>query len=226
MRERLDTLRSTGVQRADREQVEFVDTGAQVSVPGVAKLLPVIVTPLVDGRFGPTAVLGVPEADAADRAIAERLPQVAGIGLKSSGGVKTRPAVRYKAADFPISRQRSWGPPIPLVHCERCGTVPVPKEQLPVRLPDELKLTGEGNPLERDEQFLACQLPELRRAPRGASRTRSTATSTACGCACRSRCRSRTAASRCSAIPTTSAGCRRGRSSGAPTPAATCSTSG
>jgi leucyl-tRNA synthetase len=170
-RKRMDTLRSTGVRRSDREQIEFVDTGTQVQVAGVAKLLPVIVTPLVDNRFGPTAVLGVPDADGSDRAIAERLPQTAGIGLKSSGGVKTRPAVRYKAADFPISRQRSWGPPIPLVHCERCGTVPVPKDQLPVRLPDELKLTGEGNPLDRDEQFLAAECPTCGGAARRESDT-------------------------------------------------------
>ena len=160
VRARLDTLQATGVQRSDRAQVDLVETGVQISVPGVEALLPVIVTPQVDGRFGPTAVLGVPSADATDRAIADRLPALAGIAFKAAGsGGKPRPAVRYKAADFPISRQRSWGPPIPLIHCERCGTVPVPKEELPVRLPDELKLTGEGNPLERDEQFLAATCP-------------------------------------------------------------------
>ncbi len=172
VRARLDTLQATGVQRSDRAQVDLVETGVQVSVPGVEALLPVIVTPQVDGRFGPTAVLGVPSADATDRVIAERLPALAGIAFKSAGGgAKPRPAVRYKAADFPISRQRSWGPPIPLVHCERCGTVPVPKEELPVRLPDELKLTGEGNPLERDEQFLAATCPSCGGAARRESDT-------------------------------------------------------
>jgi leucyl-tRNA synthetase len=173
VRARLDQLRETGVQRADREQVAVVQTGAQVSVPGATGLLPVVVTPAVDGRFGPTAVLGVPDVDATDRAIAAQLPAPASMAWKTAGtaAAETRPAVRYKAADFPISRQRSWGAPIPLVHCERCGTVPVPKEQLPVELPDELKLTGEGNPLERDEAFLACACPTCGGAARRESDT-------------------------------------------------------
>ena len=70
-----------------------------------------------------------------------------------------RPAKRYKAFDFAISRQRSWGTPIPIVYCERCGTVPVPREQLPVVLPLDLRPTGAGNPLAELEEFVQTTCP-------------------------------------------------------------------
>ncbi len=71
----------------------------------------------------------------------------------------TRTAVRYKANDFSISRQRSWGTPIPIVYCDGCGTVPIPKEQLPVELPRDLKPTGAGNPLAEREDFVNTVCP-------------------------------------------------------------------
>jgi leucyl-tRNA synthetase len=67
--------------------------------------------------------------------------------------------VRYRANDFSISRQRAWGTPIPIVYCERCGTVPIPREQLPVILPLDLKPTGEGNPLAEREDFVHTTCP-------------------------------------------------------------------
>ncbi len=74
-----------------------------------------------------------------------------------------RPAVRYRAFDFAISRQRSWGTPIPIVYCEQCGTVPVPKEQLPVVLPRDLQPTGAGNPLAELRGVREHDVPRLRR---------------------------------------------------------------
>jgi leucyl-tRNA synthetase len=71
-----------------------------------------------------------------------------------------RPAMRYRANDFSISRQRSWGTPIPIVYCERdCGIVPVPAEQQPVLLPLDLKPTGAGNPLAEREDFVQTECP-------------------------------------------------------------------
>jgi leucyl-tRNA synthetase len=67
--------------------------------------------------------------------------------------------VRYRANDFSISRQRSWGTPIPIVYCEQCGAVPVPEEQLPVLLPLDLKPTGLGNPLAEREDFVQTTCP-------------------------------------------------------------------
>jgi leucyl-tRNA synthetase len=55
----------------------------------------------------------------------------------------------YRLRDWGVSRQRYWGSPIPIIHCERCGAVPVPRDQLPVVLPDDIEFDKPGNPLER-----------------------------------------------------------------------------
>lgn len=74
--------------------------------------------------------------------------------------------VNYRLRDWGISRQRYWGCPIPLIHCEGCGVVPVPDEQLPVRLPEDLVPDGSGNPLARHEGFLNCPCPACGRPAR------------------------------------------------------------
>jgi len=71
-----------------------------------------------------------------------------------------RKTVNYRLRDWGVSRQRYWGTPIPVIYCEKCGTVPVPREQLPVVLPTDVKLSGEGgSPLARHEAFYRTECP-------------------------------------------------------------------
>jgi leucyl-tRNA synthetase len=74
--------------------------------------------------------------------------------------------VQWRLRDWGISRQRYWGCPIPLIHCQACGVVPVPDEQLPVVLPENLVPDGSGNPLNKCEDFLNVQCPKCGRAAR------------------------------------------------------------
>jgi len=69
--------------------------------------------------------------------------------------------VNYKLRDWGISRQRYWGTPIPVIYCEKCGVVPVPEKDLPVILPEDVKITGSGSsPLQESERFLQTGCPE------------------------------------------------------------------
>lgn len=91
---------------------------------------------------------GLSTTDAIDR-IASFL-NTAGLGEKKT---------TYRLRDWGISRQRYWGTPIPIIHCDDCGAVPVPESDLPVILPEHLIPDGSGNPLNKDENFLRCQCP-------------------------------------------------------------------
>jgi len=167
--EQLDELRSGGWERSARDAsaVPVIDTGASVAVAGEGSL-PLFVSPIVDARYGPTAALGIPAVDEADEAIAARMPRTAAepLGGGAAAGLELREASRYRAYDFSISRQRYWGTPIPVLHCERCGVVPVPLEDLPVVLPRDVEPTGEGNPLAERPDFLDTSCPSCDGAAR------------------------------------------------------------
>ena len=67
---------------------------------------------------------------------------------------------QYRLRDWGLSRQRYWGCPIPVVHCEACGVVPEAKENLPVRLPDDVTFDVPGNPLDRHPTWRDCTCPK------------------------------------------------------------------
>ncbi len=162
VRGQLDELRSGGWERSARDAsaVPVIDTGASIAGPAGAAL-PVLVSPMVDARYGPTAVLGIPSMDDADAALAERVARVGDDGGEGEAPGE-RPARRYRAADFSISRQRYWGTPIPVIQCESCGVVPVPIEDLPVELPRDVEPTGQGNPLAERPDFVDVACPSCK----------------------------------------------------------------
>jgi leucyl-tRNA synthetase len=92
---------------------------------------------------------GLNVADA-KREIAARMER-AGIGERR---------INYRLRDWGVSRQRYWGCPIPVIHCRRCGIVPVPKYDLPVTLPDDVTFDQPGNPLDRHPTWKHVNCPQ------------------------------------------------------------------
>jgi len=164
--EQLERMRSGGWVRSarDAETIPLVEAGTMLS-DASGRQLPVVISPVVDARFGPTIALGVPAEDRTDEVLARRLglstEEGEADGEAPPGGLlaAARPAVRYKASDWVISRQRSWGTPIPIVYCEQCGTVAIPKADLPVELPLDITPTGTGNPLAELAEFVETTCP-------------------------------------------------------------------
>ncbi|BAP78136.1 MULTISPECIES: leucine--tRNA ligase [Stutzerimonas] len=80
----------------------------------------------------------------------------AALQRKGLGQARTQ----FRLRDWGISRQRYWGCPIPIIHCETCGDVPVPEDQLPVVLPEDVVPDGAGSPLARMPEFYDCSCPK------------------------------------------------------------------
>ncbi len=107
-----------------------------------------------DGRLFNSAFLDgltVPEGKAE---IAKRLESAV-----VDGAPQGKRQVNYRLRDWGISRQRYWGCPIPVIHCETCGVVPVPEKDLPVALPDDVEFDRPGNPLDRHPTWRHVDCP-------------------------------------------------------------------
>ena len=88
------------------------------------------------------------------------------LAVRLEGEGRGRRRVNYRLRDWSVSRQRFWGCPVPMIHCAACGSVPVPDDQLPVRLPEDVTLSGAGSPLKSMAEFVEVDCPQCGGAAR------------------------------------------------------------
>jgi leucyl-tRNA synthetase len=110
---------------------------------------------LEDGRMINSRFLDGMSIEEAKEEVAKRLEKEA----RGNRPVAQR-QVNYRLRDWGISRQRYWGCPIPIIHCARCGVVPVPENDLPVTLPDDVTFDKPGNPLDRHPTWKSVACPK------------------------------------------------------------------
>ncbi|HET8874344.1 MAG TPA: leucine--tRNA ligase, partial [Gaiellaceae bacterium] len=181
------TASRRGEARATEETKTGVFTGLYVTNPVNGERLPVYVADYVLMEYGTGAIMAVPAHDERDREFAEAfdlaIRQVIdedGVlinsgeftGLPADQGKerivdwlaeegKGRPAVSYRLRDWSFSRQRYWGCPIPIIHCDDCGMVAVPESDLPVVLPEVEDYRPKGvPPLASNEEWLYVPCPK------------------------------------------------------------------
>lgn len=184
----VEQVRNTPERERQQHDISGVSTGLTAINPANGLRIPVWIANYVLMQYGTGAVMGVPAHDERDAHFARTydIPLIMVIEqnmLVNSGafdGLSTTEAheqivdwletqgigqrtVHYRLRDWLISRQRYWGPPIPIIYCDRCGTLPVPEEQLPVTLPalEHYQPTSTGlSPLAADETFVHTTCPE------------------------------------------------------------------
>ncbi len=108
-----------------------------------------------DGRMINSRFLDGMTIDEAKEEVARRLEKE----TRGNRPVAQR-QVNFRLRDWGISRQRYWGCPIPIIHCEKCGTVPVPEKDLPVTLPEDVSFDKPGNPLDRHPTWKNVKCPQ------------------------------------------------------------------
>lgn len=164
-----DTLATRAKQTyKDNPEKTGVFSGVKAINPANNEEIPVWITNYVLGEIGTGAIMAVPAHDERDFEFAQKfnLPISnaelvdGGEVIKKVGGKKT---VRYKLKDWVFSRQRYWGEPVPIIHCDKCGVVPVPDNDLPVKLPEveHYEPTGTGeSPLANISDWVNVKCPK------------------------------------------------------------------
>ncbi len=169
-------------QEEEKEKTGVELKGVMAINPATNEEIPIWVADYVLGSYGTGAIMAVPAHDARDFLFAKKfnLPVrvvvengiLTGSGkfngmdfekakweiIKEVGGNKK---TQYKLRDWSVSRQRYWGVPIPMIHCEKCGIVPVPEAELPVVLPDLENYRPQGMPpLAGSQSFINVKCPQ------------------------------------------------------------------
>jgi leucyl-tRNA synthetase len=183
--------RHAGARPVEERAAETVKTGVFTGLHAInpvnGERLPIWVADYVLMDYGTGAIMAVPAHDERDGDFAETfaLPTKVVIdedgklvnsgrfdGLPAAEGAKSIVAaleaegrgnatVNYRLRDWSVSRQRYWGCPIPFIHCERCGVVPVPEDELPVILPDIEDYAPKGKPpLAANEEYMNVDCPQ------------------------------------------------------------------
>jgi leucyl-tRNA synthetase len=128
------------------------------------------IRPVIRPADGPLANLATMQEAFGDDGIVENSGQYSGLPSEIARKEMTaraerenfgKAAVTFRLKDWGVSRQRYWGTPIPVIHCPDCGVVPVPDEQLPVLLPQQIHITGTGrSPLDEVPEFVNVKCPD------------------------------------------------------------------
>ena len=147
-------------ERSMKAAKDGVFSGGYAINPANNDTVPIWIADYVLMEYGTGAVMAVPAHDERDMAFAKQnnLPIKQAPPYTGDIGVKK---TNYKLRDWLVSRQRYWGAPIPIIYCDKCGTVPVRKEDLPVLLPTDVEFTGKGaSPLTTSKSFLKAKCPK------------------------------------------------------------------
>src|SRR3989338_4681531 len=119
---------------------------------------PLLPSPLMPGKSGtPLKIASASTPENTMDWISSK-PSTRFLDLAAKGLGEKR--VQFRLRDWGISRQRYWGCPIPIIHCAKCGDVPVPDDQLPVVLPENVVPDGAGSPLAKMPEFYECACPK------------------------------------------------------------------